>query len=32
MEFDFLPNLPKSNLDDRTFEDLVEECLQRIPR
>lgn len=32
MEFDFLPNLPKSDLDDRKFEDLVEECLQRIPR
>lgn len=32
MEFDFLPNLPKSNLDDRTFEDLVQECLLRIPR
>lgn len=31
-EFDFLPNLPKSNLDDRTFEDLVQECLLRIPR
>lgn len=28
----FLPNLPKSNLDDRTFEELVEECLLRIPR
>ncbi|AGY58996.1 putative baseplate assembly protein [Gloeobacter kilaueensis] len=32
MEFDFLPKLPKSNLDDRTFEDLVSECLLRIPR
>ena len=32
MEFDFLPKLPKSNLDDRTFQDLVEECLLRIPR
>ncbi|XWK89408.1 MAG: putative baseplate assembly protein [Phormidium sp.] len=32
MEFDFLPNLPKSNLDDRTFSDLVEECILRIPR
>lgn len=32
MDFDFLPNLPKANLDDRTFEDLVEECLLRIPR
>ncbi|WP_346294225.1 putative baseplate assembly protein [Sphaerothrix gracilis] len=28
----FLPQLPKSNLDDRTFEELVEECLLRIPR
>ena len=32
MEFDFLPKLPKSNLDDRTFNDLVEECILRIPR
>ncbi len=32
MEFDFLPNLPKSNLDDRTFKDLVDECILRIPR
>ncbi|AFZ24183.1 hypothetical protein Cylst_1935 [Cylindrospermum stagnale PCC 7417] len=32
MEFDFLPKLPKSNLDDRTFQDLVEECILRIPR
>jgi predicted phage baseplate assembly protein len=32
MEFDFLPKLPKSNLDDRTFDDLVAECLLRIPR
>ena len=32
MEFDFLPKLPKSNLDDRTYQDLVEECLLRIPR
>ena len=31
-EFEFLPNLPKSNLDDRTFEDLVQECILRIPR
>lgn len=31
-EFDFLPNLPKSDLDDRTFEDLVQECILRIPR
>lgn len=28
----FLANLPKSNLDDRTFDELVEECLLRIPR
>ncbi len=32
MEFDFLPKLPSSNLDDRTFDELVEECLLRIPR
>ena len=32
MEFNFSPKLPKSNLDDRTFEDLVSECLLRIPR
>ena len=32
MEFDFLPKLPKSDLDDRTFQDLVQECLLRIPR
>ncbi|HBL59286.1 MAG TPA: putative baseplate assembly protein [Cyanobacteria bacterium UBA8803] len=32
MEFDFLPKLPKSNLDDREFQDLVEECILRIPR
>ncbi|MFB2769537.1 putative baseplate assembly protein [Pelatocladus sp. BLCC-F211] len=32
MEFDFLPKLPSSNLDDRTFDDLVEECILRIPR
>ena len=32
MKFDFLPNLPKSDLDDRTFQDLVQECLLRIPR
>lgn len=31
-EFEFLPNLPKSNLDDRTFNDLVQECKLRIPR
>ena len=29
---DFLPKLPKSNLDDRTFDDLVNECILRIPR
>jgi len=32
MEFDFLPNLPKSNLDDRAYKDVMEECLLRIPR
>lgn len=32
MEFTFLPKLPNSNLDDRSFKDLVEECLLRIPR
>ncbi len=32
MNFDFLPRLPSSRLDDRTFDDLVEECLLRIPR
>ncbi len=32
MEFDFLPKLPSSNLDDRTFDELVEECMLRIPR
>ncbi|MGB6300595.1 MAG: putative baseplate assembly protein [Rivularia sp. (in: cyanobacteria)] len=32
MEFDFLPKLPSSNLDDRKFDDLVEECIMRIPR
>ena len=31
-EFDFLPDLPKPDLDDRTFQDLVNECLLRIPR
>ena len=31
-EFEFLPNLPKSNLDDRTFDELVQECILRIPR
>ncbi|MEO1592053.1 MAG: putative baseplate assembly protein, partial [Cyanobacteria bacterium J06632_22] len=32
MEFDFLSKLPNSNLDDRTFKELVEECLLRVPR
>lgn len=32
MKFDFLPDLPKSNLDDRAFKDLVDECILRIPR
>lgn len=32
MDFDFLPNLPKSDLDDRTFKELVDECILRIPR
>lgn len=32
LKFDFLSQLPKSNLDDRTFEDLVAECILRIPR
>ena len=32
MDFDFLPKLPKPNLDDRDFNDLVDECLLRIPR
>ncbi|HAC65222.1 MAG TPA: putative baseplate assembly protein, partial [Cyanothece sp. UBA12306] len=32
MEFNFLPKLPKSNLDDRTYQELIEECLLRIPR
>ncbi|MDV2997172.1 MAG: hypothetical protein N4J56_006877 [Chroococcidiopsis sp. SAG 2025] len=32
MEFDFLPKLPNSNLDDRTFDELVDECILRIPR
>jgi predicted phage baseplate assembly protein len=31
MEFDFLPNLPKSDLDDRAYKTLVEECILRIP-
>lgn len=32
MEFNFLPKLPKSDLDDRSFQDLVDECRLRIPR
>ena len=32
MEFDFLTKLPSPNLDDRTFDDLVDECTLRIPR
>ncbi len=32
MEFSFLPKLPNSKLDDRTFDELVEECILRIPR
>lgn len=32
MEFDFLPKLPNSNLDDRSFNELVDECVLRIPR
>ena len=32
MDFDFLPKLPKSDLDDRKFDDLVNECRLRIPR
>lgn len=32
MNFDFLPRLPNSRLDDRNFDDLMEECLLRIPR
>lgn len=31
-DFDFLPRLPKSDLDDRQFQELVTECLLRIPR
>ena len=31
-EFQFLPDLPKANLDDRSFDDLVQECKLRIPR
>ncbi len=32
VEFDYLPKLPKSDLDDRAFKDLVDECILRIPR
>lgn len=32
MEFKFLSQLPKWNLDDRTYQELVEECILRIPR
>lgn len=32
MALDFLPNLPKANLDDRSYSDLLQECLLRIPR
>lgn len=32
VKFDFLPELPSPNLDDRRFDDLVEECIMRIPR
>jgi len=32
VEFDFLPKLPTSNLDDRSFDELVDECILRIPR
>ncbi|MEM9212750.1 MAG: putative baseplate assembly protein [Cyanobacteria bacterium P01_F01_bin.150] len=32
MALDFLPNLPKAELDDRRYDDLLQECLQRIPR
>jgi predicted phage baseplate assembly protein len=32
VDFDFLPKLPKSDLDDRSFKDLVDECILRIPR
>lgn len=30
--FDFLSHLPKSDLDDRRYEDLLQECILRIPR
>jgi predicted phage baseplate assembly protein len=32
VDFEFLPDLPNSDLDDRTLEDLLEECRLRIPR
>ncbi len=32
MDLNFLPKLPKANLDDRAYEDLIQECLLRIPR
>jgi predicted phage baseplate assembly protein len=32
VDFNFLPQLPSSRLDDRSFDDLMEECLLRIPR
>ncbi|MEM9446914.1 MAG: putative baseplate assembly protein [Cyanobacteria bacterium P01_E01_bin.6] len=32
MEFNFLPNLPKSDLDDRKLDDLMVESRLRIPR
>ncbi|WP_017326242.1 putative baseplate assembly protein [Synechococcus sp. PCC 7336] len=32
MDRSFLPQLPKSDLDDRTYQDLLDECLLRIPR
>ncbi|NER84747.1 MAG: putative baseplate assembly protein, partial [Leptolyngbya sp. SIO1D8] len=32
MSLEFLPNLPKANLDDRHYGDLLQECLLRIPR
>ena len=32
MVFNFLPNLPKADLDDRQYADLMQECLSRIPR
>ena len=32
MALEFLPNLPKADLDDRSYSDLLQECLLRIPR